>query len=346
MTAYAYDPFNLKHTLAGHPENYRRLERSWDLLEQDGILARLQRVECIPAAVETITTVHDAGYVEQLAQISASGGGRLDADTYVTEHSYEAARLAAGGLMKLVDAVCAGGADNGFALIRPPGHHARPSRGMGFCLFANVAIAARYAQKQHGAERVLIVDFDVHHGNGTQEIFYDDGSVFYFSIHQYPYYPGSGDVDEIGVGPGEGSTLNVPLPAGVGDAAYLGALNQILGPAARRFRPDLILLSAGFDAHWMDPLAQHRVSIGGYVAMVETVLGLAAELCGGRLVVALEGGYNLDVLPHAILSTLRTLSGDEQGMSDPVGVAPGKDRDVTSLLAAIQRRHGLNAAQS
>ena len=341
MTAYVYLPAHRGHTFPGHPENYRRLTNTWDLLEQDGILDRLQRIECAPAPVDAITAVHDARYVDLLAQVSLSGGGMLDADTYVTAESYEVALLSTGGLINLVDSVCTGRADNGFALLRPPGHHARPMQGMGFCLLGNVAIAARHAQKQYGFERVLIVDFDVHHGNGTQEIFYDDGSVLFFSIHQYPYYPGSGNVDETGAGTGEGATINVPFPAGVGDGAYLAAIEEILIPAARRFRPELILVSAGYDAHWMDPLAQHQVSIAGYAAMMRSLMALAEEVCSGRLVCTLEGGYNLDVLPHAVLSTLRVLSGSAQGISDPVGAPHGKARDASAVLASVKRRHGL-----
>lgn len=340
-TAYVYDEFNLKHTNYGHPETHRRLENTWNLLQSDGILERLQALESRPAPVDAITTVHDPGYVSRLEALSAKGGGRLDPDTYVRAESYQAARLAVGGLLNITDAVLTGEADNGFALIRPPGHHARPHTGMGFCLFGNVAVAARHAQRQHGVDRVLIVDFDVHHGNGTQEMFYGDGTVLFFSIHQYPYYPGSGDQDETGVGAGQGRTVNVPFPARVGNAGYLAALRQILVPLAQAYRPELILVSAGYDAHWMDPLAQHTVSIGGYAEMTQTLMELANEICEGRLVCTLEGGYNLEVLPHAILTTLRTLSGDPRGPSDPMGDAPDREPDVTSILESIKRIHSL-----
>lgn len=338
-TAYTYDPFNLNHTYYGHPENHRRLERTWALLQADGILDRLQLIESSPAPVDALTAVHNRSYVERLAQISAGGGGRLDGDTYVTAKSHDAARLTAGGLLNLTDAVLREEVDNGFALGRPPGHHARPQQGMGFCLFNNVAIAARHAQSQHGIERVLIVDFDVHHGNGTQETFYEDGSILFFSIHQYPYYPGSGSLDETGSGAGVGATVNVPFPTNVGDSGYLVALREILAPLARRHQPEVIFVSAGYDAHWMDPLAQHTVSIEGYASMVEDLMGLADDLCGGRLICTLEGGYNLDVLPHAILTTFRVLSGDERGISDPVGKAPGKERNAAAVIEAAKRVH-------
>jgi len=342
-TALVYDPFNLQHTFPRHPEYSGRLAGTWNLLEADGILDRLLRVESRPAPIEAITAVHTAHYVEQLEQMATRGGGKVDPDTYVVGATWQASLLAAGGLLGVVDAVLTGQADNGFALVRPPGHHARPHTGMGFCLFGNVAIAARHAQKMHGLERVLIVDFDVHHGNGTQEMFWDDPSVLVFNTHQFPYYPGSGALDETGAGPGQGYTVNIPFPPGVGDGGYLAAFRQVLAPIARRFQPDLILLSAGYDAHWMDPLANERLSVAGYAALVEELIGLADELCEGKLVATLEGGYNLDVLSHCVLTTLRTLSGDAAGVSDPFGLAPGGETDVVDLISAARRIHGVNS---
>ncbi len=340
-TALAYDPFNLQHTFPRHPEHSGRLEGTWKLLEADGILDSLLRVESKPAPIDAITAVHMPFYVEQLEAMAAQGGGKVDPDTYVVAASWQAALLAAGGLLSVTDAVLTGETQNGFALVRPPGHHARPHTGMGFCLFGNVAIAARHAQKSHGVKRVLIVDFDVHHGNGTQEMFWDDPSVLVFNTHQFPYYPGSGALDETGAGLGEGYTVNIPLPPGVGDGGYLAAFRQVLAPVARRFQPDLILLSAGYDAHWMDPLANEQLSVAGYGVLVEELMGLADELCGGRLVATLEGGYNLDVLPHCVLTTLRALHRDPAGVSDPFGPAPGSETDISALLAAIKRLHRL-----
>lgn len=340
-TAVVYDPYNLRHTMEGHPENYRRLQSTMDLLSEDGIFDRLVKVTGVSAPLEAVLAVHSPGYIERLQRITGRGGGHLDADTYANRDSYEAALRAAGGLISLVDAVLWRQADNGFALVRPPGHHALVHNGMGFCLFANVAIAARWARRQHGLKRILIVDFDVHHGNGTQDVFYDDPDVLFFSTHQYPYYPGTGAATELGVEAAYGSTVNVPFPPHVGDSGYLEAFRSVLAPLARRFRPELILLSAGFDAHWMDPLASEGLSVTGYAALVQELAALADELCDGRLVCVLEGGYNLEVLPHSILTTFRVLADDPRGPSDPFGPAPGTERDVRSLFGRLKALHSV-----
>jgi acetoin utilization deacetylase AcuC-like enzyme len=214
-------------------------------------------------------------------------------------------------------------------------------RGMGFCLFANVAVAARWAQDHHGLGRVLIVDFDVHHGNGTQDIFYEDPTVLFFSTHQYPYYPGTGAADETGVELGQDTTINVPFPAYVGDEGYLDAFRRILLPAARAFQPEAIFLSAGYDAHWLDPLASMHLSVTGYTALVQELLALADEVCGGRLIGVLEGGYHLEVLAHCVLSTLRVLTGSPNPVSDPFGPSPHGDRDVTTLINRLRNLHGM-----
>lgn len=338
--AYCYDPFNLRHHQPGHPENRERLRGTWDLLERSGALTSLLPVPCTPASDERLLRVHTSGHLETVAR-AAQRQTHLDADTYVGAESERAARLAAGGLCNLVNAVLAGRARNGFALIRPPGHHATPDRGMGFCLYSNVAIAARAAQAEQGVGRVLIVDFDVHHGNGTQDVFYDDGSVLFFSTHQYPFYPGTGHWRDTGRGAGVGATVNVPFPAGVGDVGYGLAFDQILWPAARRFGPELILVSAGYDAHWNDPLANMGLSLGGYAALVERLLAMADDLCAGRIVFALEGGYHLEVLAHAVLNTVRQLSGQLVEVSDPLGSRPGSERSAGSLIAQVRQAHGL-----
>jgi len=339
-TAYCYDPFNLRHHLPGHPESRQRLAGTWELLQGDGILTALHETASTPASDAQLLRVHSRRHLATVAQ-AAQRNAHLDADTYVGSDSEQAARLAAGGLCNLVDAVLGGQVANGFALVRPPGHHATPERAMGFCLYNNVAIAARAAQAEHGIQRVLIVDFDVHHGNGTQDAFYEDGSVLFFSAHQYPYYPGSGHWRETGRGAGAGATLNVPFPAGVGDAGYAAAFDAILAPAARRFQPELILVSAGYDAHWNDPLASMQLSIPGYAALVARLLALADELCAGRVVFTLEGGYHLEVLAHAVRNTLRQLSGASQQIDDPLGPCPWKERDAADLLAQVRQAHDL-----
>ena len=342
-TAIAYDSFNLRHTQAGHPENYLRLEQTWGLLQSDGILENLIRVPGGPAPMDAVLRVHTRQYVEHLRSIALTGGGRLDADTYVNVDSYEAAMLAAGGVINVVDMVLDGKASNGFALVRPPGHHALPHWGMGFCLLANAAIAARWAQERRGIGRILIVDFDVHHGNGTQDVFYSDPSILFFSTHQFPYYPGTGSATETGTGKAEGTIINVPFSPHVGDEGYLAAFKHLLAPAARAFKPELILLSAGFDAHWLDPLSSMKLSVTGYSKLVESVMELAEDLCCGRLACVLEGGYHLEVLAHCILSTLRLLSGSRRGVSDPFGPAPDGERDVGSLLEGLCDLHNIAA---
>jgi acetoin utilization deacetylase AcuC-like enzyme len=249
--------------------------------------------------------------------------------------------LAAGGVVELVRTVLAGRARNGIAFVRPPGHHATRARGMGFCLFNNVAVAAMAALMEPGVARVLIVDWDVHHGNGTQDIFYNSAQVLFFSTHQYPYYPGSGDVREIGAGAGSGYTVNVPLPAGAGDQGFARAYDEVLTAASERFQPDLILVSSGYDAHWDDPLAGLRLSLGGYWRLAQSVVALADRLCGGRLVVTLEGGYNLDVLSCGVADTCRALLGDAGPGPDPLGPSPTPERDVADVLQAVREVHHL-----
>lgn len=341
-TAISYDPFNKRHTREGHPENFRRLDETWNLLQIDGILHQVSMTPSTPAPRAAVLRVHSPAYLDRLESVTLFGGGHLDADTYLTHDSFDAAMLAVGGVLNVTDRVLRGQMDNGFALVRPPGHHALAHTGMGFCLLDNVAIAARWAQDTHGLNRILIVDFDVHHGNGTQDIFYQDPSVLFFSVHQFPFYPGTGAATEIGLGRAERANINVPLPASVGDEGYLATFEQILIPAARLFRPELILVSAGYDAHWMDPLAHMRLSITGYGRLITALMELASELCHGRLVAVLEGGYHVNVLSHCVLTTLRTLSGTRQVPSDPYGPAPGGERDIAPLLERLKALHHIS----
>jgi acetoin utilization deacetylase AcuC-like enzyme len=309
-------------------------------LEETGLLPRLFPLEPIAADDAQLRTVHSADHVERVKALVARGGGHFDPDTYANRYSLDAARLAAGALVRAVDAVMAREIDNAFALVRPPGHHATPHRPMGFCLFNNVAIAARHAIDQHKLERVLIVDFDVHHGNGTQDVFYNTAQVLYFSTHQFPHYPGSGDWDEIGEGAGRGFTVNVPLPPRVGDAGYQQIFDELLYPLAERYRPQLVLVSAGYDAHWSDPLAAENLSIAGYGALTRTLVQIAQEFCAGRIVVALEGGYNLPALAHGVAATFHALLGDTD-IPDPLGASPFKERAIGDYIEQLKGLHRL-----
>jgi acetoin utilization deacetylase AcuC-like enzyme len=250
--------------------------------------------------------------------------------------------MAAGGLVEATQAVLDGQVANAFALVRPPGHHALRERAMGFCLFNNVAVAARYALAERGLERVLIVDFDVHHGNGTQAEFEADPAVMFISTHQYPHYPGTGRCDETGVGAGQGGVVNVPLSGGVGDQGFARIAEEVIGPAARRTQPQLILVSAGYDAHWDDPLAAMQLSVTGYTALARALRDLAGELCDGRLVFTLEGGYHLQALAYSILNTFAVLSGaGDWKLVDPLGPSPYDERPVDEIIARVRRVHGL-----
>ncbi|MCL7412506.1 MAG: histone deacetylase [ANME-2 cluster archaeon] len=302
-----YSKDYLEHNTGMHPENAGRLRAIMKGLSDAGLIDLLHPVKPVHASDEQLQLVHTSGHIRIVKDFSSKGIA-LDGDTLTSIRSYEVALLAAGGVLSAVDAVM-DGMDSVFALVRPPGHHAEPDRSMGFCLFNNVAIAARYAQ-QRGLGKVLIVDWDVHHGNGTQKAFYDDRSVLYFSIHQYPHFPGTGRVDEIGVGKGRGYTVNVPLPRGANDADYLYVFNKVLLPAARTFRPDIILVSAGVDGHRYDPLAGMDLTSAGFGQMTGVVRSLAEELCGGKLVLALEGGYDYGALSDSVVMIFRALLGE------------------------------------
>lgn len=339
-TGYVHDPVFLQHDLRGHAESARRLVRIIRLLEETGTLARLTQVPARAVSEAELTWNHAPDYVDLVRRVAERGGGHLDPDTYVVAGSYEAALKAAGGLIDLTAAVLEGRLDNGFGLLRPPGHHALRGRGMGFCLFNNVALAAYAALEAHDLERVLIVDFDVHHGNGTQDSFDKDPRVLYFSTHQYPYYPGTGHWQEIGRGEGRGFTANVPLSPGVGDAGFALIFEDFLWPLAERYRPQLVLVSAGYDAHWADPLAGMALSITGYAQLARSLKSLAETLCGGKLVFTLEGGYNLDVLSYAVLNTFKVLLGDDE-IVDPLGPSQRDERPVDELVERLKGLHGL-----
>lgn len=301
-TGLVYHPAYLEHDMgAGHPESPNRLRAIMQRLEQSGTLARVSKIEPRKAEDEWITQVHTPSYVASLNQhVPLSGRVSLDPDTSMSPGSLNAAYLATGGALAGVDAIMAGQVDQVFCAVRPPGHHAEAGRAMGFCLFNNVAIAARYVQRKYGLSRVLIVDWDVHHGNGTQHSFEDDPSVLFFSTHQYPHYPGSGWVTERGKGAGEGFTINVPMEAGEGDEAYQAVFLKSLVPAADEFKPEFVIISSGFDAHKDDPLASMGLTEAGYADLTGIVAGIAKRHAKGRILSSLEGGYNLTALAASV----------------------------------------------
>lgn len=331
----------LAHTRPGHPENHVRMTAVQRALQHSGILADLQEVAPVPATMAQLRRVHSPSLIDQIRMVSSIGGGLLDhGDTYATAESYELARLAAGGCCTAVDQIMSGAARNGMALVRPPGHHAETNRVSGFCLFNNIAIAARQAQAVYGTKRILIFDFDVHHGNGTQEIFYHDDTVLFVSMHMFaPYfYPGIGTLDEMGYGDGTGYTLNVPLPPGVGDAGYDQILDELVWPKVEAFAPELILISVGFDAHWQDPLASAGLSLTGYAQISRKLVQWADALCNGRILFILEGGYHLDILTAGVHNVLYSLLGRDE-IQDSFGPMPYTEVNVTQLLSQLKERH-------
>ena len=335
-----YDPIYLEHDTGDHVENARRLVTAMSYLEETGTKEKLIMLSPRPALLEELEMIHAPEYISYVKSKAEEGGGWLDPDTVMSPRSYEAALYAAGGLLVAVEEVMKGEVDNAFALVRPPGHHAIYDRAMGFCIFNNMAVAAKFALSRFNLKRVLIADFDVHHGNGTQDAFYADPKVLYFSTHQYPFYPGTGWMDETGTGEGEGTTVNFPMAAGWSDEEYLRAFNEVLVPVARRFQPQLILVSAGFDAHWADHLAMMRVSVKAFAQMAMILKNLAAELCQGRLIFTLEGGYNLRVVSSSIKAIFDVLLGNSE-IDDPLGKASmaRKPEGFDEHIEAIKRIH-------
>jgi acetoin utilization deacetylase AcuC-like enzyme len=307
MTLLYYDSRFLDHDTGNHPERPSRLRQIALRLESTGLMTQCTRPAWEPATRARLEHVHEPGYIESVQAMAARGGGHLDADTAVSPASFDVARLAAGAACDAVDRVMAGEDKTALCLVRPPGHHALAERGMGFCLFSNVAIAASVARDEHELDRVLIVDWDVHHGNGTQDVFYADGRVGFFSIHRWPFYPGTGDAEETGTGAGVGTTVNLPVAFGTPRQTYRETFASELEKFAANFRPQLILISAGFDSHRADPIGSLELEVEDFAELTKIVHNVAAVHAEGRVVSVLEGGYNPPVLAECVEAHVREL---------------------------------------
>ena len=322
----------LMHETGAHVETPARLRAIYDMLDREGLWDRMVTIEPRLAGIDEAALNHSASYIGMLKDM---GAGRLDADTVVSDKSYETALLAVGGCLNMVDAVMRGDISTGLALVRPPGHHAETAMGMGFCLFNNIAIAARHLLKTHGLKRVAILDWDLHHGNGTQHSFYNEREVLYMSLHQSPCYPGTGMLSETGEGSGVGFNINLPIPAGVGDSGYVRAFEEIFIPALIAYKPDIILVSAGFDSHRFDPLGGMEVSSEGFGEMTRLLMDAAAELCAGKIAFFLEGGYSLDGLQESVKELVLRMLGEKEtnraALTEGIG--------IDSVLEAAREIH-------
>ncbi|NUN23010.1 MAG: histone deacetylase [Candidatus Jettenia caeni] len=308
MTILMYDNIFLKHdTGHGHPENAKRLENTVKHLKATGLWDQLRVEKSRAASLEEIGLIHTENYIQAIKHIANTGGGQLDSDTIISAASYDAAVHAVGAPLAAIDFIMKGEEKNAFCLIRPPGHHATPARGMGFCLFNNVAVAAKYIQSKYKLERIFIIDWDVHHGNGTQDAFFNDPTILYFSMHRYPFYPGSGRKEESGWDKGEGFTINVPVPANIPSQRYIELFTDVIKKNADQFIPEFIIISAGFDTYKKDPIGGLNLDREDFRILTEIVIRTAQKYCNGRLVSCLEGGYNLSDLPLCIEAHLKAL---------------------------------------
>ncbi|MGZ5562220.1 MAG: histone deacetylase family protein [Halobacteriota archaeon] len=335
--AIVYDPLYNAHDTGSHIESKSRLDAIMERIRGDEYARSIEIVKPIKAAVENVLANHDAKYVDGVRRLAEAGGGWLDLDTYCSSKSYDVALLAVGGAISAVDAVMAD-TNNAFALVRPPGHHAVRDTAMGFCIFNNVACAAKYALSRYNIKRVLIVDWDVHHGNGTQASFYDDRLVLYVSTHRQPFYPGTGDFHEVGSREGEGFTVNLPLPPGVNDDGFFCAYDQLLVPVIKQFRPELTFISAGQDIHYKDPLGGMLVTCEGFIGLTERVKSVSPR---GRVIACLEGGYDLQALADSVLAICGSLFDFPTKINEDE-VDRGTSRDVLDRVdtaAKIQSRY-------
>jgi acetoin utilization deacetylase AcuC-like enzyme len=340
-TGVVKDPIYLEHRPSDyHPENPKRLEALYGMLNDPEVKGTFEEISPRQCERADLERVHEPRYIDRVASTAGKEWVSLDPDTQTSPRSYDAAIYAAGGCLEAVDRIFTGKIHNAFAMVRPPGHHAEAGRAMGFCLFNNVAVAARYAQAKHGVSRVMIADWDLHHGNGTQWAFYDDPTVLYGSTHQYPYYPGTGSFDEVGKGEGVGFTVNVPLSPGHGDAEFAGIYRRIFAGIGKAFRPELVIISAGFDTYHGDPLGAMSVTPVGFALMTRILMDMAEETCEGKVLVALEGGYDLEGLRTSGKAVLQELTGRTSIPPDSTEIeAEGKSR-VDLLVRRVQEAHG------
>jgi acetoin utilization deacetylase AcuC-like enzyme len=344
MTEYStrivYDQIFLQHDKPGHPENANRLRSIISELIEKKLFEQAELIKSRAADVEEITICHKKEYVEYVKKFSEKGGGYFDPDTYSNKYSFKSAAIAVGSSIDLTKSVISGKIRNGFALVRPPGHHALANRSMGFCLFGNIAIAAKFALTKQGINKVAIVDFDVHHGNGTEALVGKDPNILFISSHQYPFYPGSGSINDIGTGDAEGTIVNIPLQAGVGDEGFRMIYEKIVIPSLERFSPDLILVSAGYDAHWDDPLANLTLSLTGFDWISRKLIDVANKICDGKIIFFLEGGYNLNVLKFGVTNSIRALMEIEE-FEDPIGKTKNPEEDVKKIARELIKIHNL-----
>ena len=337
-TGIVRDDFYKKHINGySHPECPERLEVIYEMLDQPEMNGLFKKIFPREATEEEITAVHAPSYYRTVSETALRRGiTPLDADTSASPDSFRAAKLAAGGFLSLLEIIQDGLLENGFALVRPPGHHAEANRAMGFCIFNNVAIGALYLIKKFTLNKVLIVDWDLHHGNGTQHSFYDNSQILYFSTHQYPYYPGTGNFGDVGEGKGKGFTINVPLQPGAGDEEYSMIFKEILMPIAREFSPDFILVSAGFDIHFDDPLGGMRVTPEGFASLTRMLMDCAQQSCNDKLAMVLEGGYGLTGLRDSVRAVLLELSGKTQAKIVPLK-SSGEIDSVINRVKKVQQ---------
>lgn len=339
-TGRVYNEIFLEHGESWHVENRARLESVLSRLQGSGLWDELEELETYPADRAELLWLHEADYLEELQALSNAGGGALDMDTVANWATWAAATVAVGSCIAAVQDMLEGGVDNALCLVRPPGHHALAGQGMGFCFLNSAALAAE-AALHHDLSRVAIVDFDVHHGNGTQDLFYHRGDVLVASIHEWELYPGTGTIDEVGVDLGMGRNVNLPLPRGAQDRHYLQALDEVIIPALRQYQPGLILVSAGYDGHHTDPLANHALTTDAYHALTARLVAAAAELCEGRLCVILEGGYAPEALAHGVENTALALLGKPLREPEPQApeVHPEATRRVDEHLQGVIEVH-------